>query len=311
MNRDPTPSTKKKISTRLLSLHKAGTLSNNLYRRLHPSASTCPKFYGLPKVHKLDVPLRPIAATKGSSTYNLAQHHDFEETALSNYHIKLKIWKRSVDDVFLIWSHGKYELDLFLQYINGLHLSINFTMETEDEQRSLPFLDVIFTRNTNGSLSHSVYRKSTHTYRYLNYRSFHHPAIKSSVCRALVQRAHSICDDESIGKELDHIKDVLKNNGFPDKQILLNAPKPKSKIDNNNTDLVKSVCLPYIGPASHRIERILRSNNIKVYHNSNQKIHQILFSHKLKTRQTRTRSQVSIVSHVNADWFTLEKPDEI
>ena len=157
-------------------------------------------------------------------------------------------------------------------------------METEDGQRSLPFLDVIFTRNTNGSLSHSVYRKPTHSDRYLNYRSFHGPAIKSSVCRTLVHRAHSICDDdESIGKELDHIKDVLKNNGFPDKKILLNAPKPKSKIDNNSTDLVKSVYVPYIGPASHRIERILRSNNIKVYHSSNQKIHQILFSHKDKT----------------------------
>ena len=30
-----------------------------------------------------------------------------------------------------------------------------------------------------------------------------------------------------------------------------------------------------------------------------------------KTRQTRIRSQVSIVSHVNADWFTLQKPDAI
>ena len=85
---------------------------------------------------------------------------------------------------------------------------------------------------TNGSLSHSVYREPTRTDRYLNYRTFHHPAIKSSVCRTLVHRTHSICDDESIGKELE-------NNGFRDKKIILNAPKPTSKIDNNSTDLVK------------------------------------------------------------------------
>ena len=30
---------------------------------------------------------------------------DFEETVLSNYHIKLKKGKRFVDDVFLIWTH--------------------------------------------------------------------------------------------------------------------------------------------------------------------------------------------------------------
>ena len=148
---------------------------------------------------------------------------------------------------------------------------------------------------TNGSLSHSVYREPTHTDRYLNYRTFHHPAIKSSVCRTLVHRAHSIGDDESIGKELDHIKDVLKNNGFPDKKILLNAPKPTSKIDNNSTDLVKSVYLPYICPASHRIERILRLNNIKVYHSSNQKIHQILFSHKDKTGVYRIPCECGLV----------------
>ena len=154
-----------------------------------------------------------------------------------------------------------------------------------------------------------VYRKPTHTDRYLNYTTFHHPAIKSFVCRTLVHRAHSICDDESIEKELDHIKGVLKNNGFPDKKIILNAPKPKSKIHNNSTDLVKRVCLPYIGPPSHRIERILHSNNIKVYHSSKQKIHQILFSHKDKTDVNQKPGVYRI--HVNADWFTLEKPDEI
>ena len=53
-------------------------------------------------------------------------------------------------------------------------------------------------------------------------------------------------------KRTRYIKDVLKNNGFPDKQILLNATKPKSKIDNNNTDVVNSVCLSYIDPAELR-----------------------------------------------------------
>jgi hypothetical protein len=55
----------------------------------------------------------------------------------------------------------------------------------------------------------------THTYRYLDYRSFHHPKIKSSVCKTLVHRAHSICDNESINNELDHLQSVLKSNGFP------------------------------------------------------------------------------------------------
>jgi hypothetical protein len=41
---------------------------------LRPSATVCPKFYGLPKIHKPNVPLRPIVASIGSPTYALAKY---------------------------------------------------------------------------------------------------------------------------------------------------------------------------------------------------------------------------------------------
>ena len=74
LKNDPTASTEQKVTKHLLELRKNDSLSINLYRRLHPSASTCPKFYGLPKIHKPNVPLRPIVASRGSATSNLAQH---------------------------------------------------------------------------------------------------------------------------------------------------------------------------------------------------------------------------------------------
>ena len=39
-----------------------------IYVHLRPSATVCPKFHGLPKIHKPDVPLRPIVASQGSPT---------------------------------------------------------------------------------------------------------------------------------------------------------------------------------------------------------------------------------------------------
>ena len=74
LKNDPTASTERKVTKHLLELRKNDSLSINLCRRLHPSASTCPKFYGLPKIHKPNVSLRPIVASRGSATYNLAQH---------------------------------------------------------------------------------------------------------------------------------------------------------------------------------------------------------------------------------------------
>ena len=75
-------------------------------------------------------------------------------------------------------------------YLNQQHPSIKFTMETEEDHK-IAFLDVGISRNPDGSLHHNVYRKPTHTDRYLNQRSFHHPSIKSSVNRTLVQRAYN------------------------------------------------------------------------------------------------------------------------
>ena len=48
--------------------------STPTYCHLKPSASSCPRFFSQPKIHKPDVPLRPIVASRGSPTYNTARH---------------------------------------------------------------------------------------------------------------------------------------------------------------------------------------------------------------------------------------------
>ena len=123
------------------------------------------------------------------------------------------LWLRHVDDTSVVWPHGRDALKDFLQHLNEQHSSIKFTMEVEEDGR-IPFLDVGISRNPDGSLHHNVYRKPTHTDRYLNQRSFHHPSIKSSVNRTLVQRAYALCDPDSLPKEQQHIKTTLQRNGY-------------------------------------------------------------------------------------------------
>ena len=43
------------------------------YRRFYPTAASPPKFYGLPKVHKSGMPLRPIVSSIGSVTYEASK----------------------------------------------------------------------------------------------------------------------------------------------------------------------------------------------------------------------------------------------
>ena len=87
---------------------------------------------------------------------------DFESRALSSSLFQPKLWKRFVDDTCVVWPHGKENLDLFFQHLNDQSDFVNFTMEFEVDG-SLPFLDVLLSRNDDGSFSHQVFRKKTHT----------------------------------------------------------------------------------------------------------------------------------------------------
>ncbi len=46
------------------------------------------------------------------------------------------------------------------------------------------------------------------------------------------------------------------------------------------TEYQSSVCLPHIGPASHKIERILKEVGVQVYHSSQNKLFRSLCTHK-------------------------------
>ncbi len=72
-NKDPTNKYAKKLSDILRKLKDDHIINIPTYRRLLPTALTLPKFYGLPKIHKVTVPLRPIIASRGSPTYDTAR----------------------------------------------------------------------------------------------------------------------------------------------------------------------------------------------------------------------------------------------
>ena len=75
LSRNPIPAIERKIINQLRSLHQSQAINTpNVYRHFKPSASSCPRFFGQPKIHKPDVPLRPIVASRGSPTYNTARH---------------------------------------------------------------------------------------------------------------------------------------------------------------------------------------------------------------------------------------------
>ena len=65
------------------------------------------------------------------------------------------------------------EIDVFLQHLNSIEPSIQFTVEGETD-RKLAFLDTCVHRTIEGKLETDVYHKPTHTDKYLSF-NLHHP----------------------------------------------------------------------------------------------------------------------------------------
>ena len=70
---DPTNKLKNKLINKLKKIKNDTSMNDNMYRRMYPTEAVVPKFYGLPKIHKNNTPLRPIVSSIGSVTYGAAK----------------------------------------------------------------------------------------------------------------------------------------------------------------------------------------------------------------------------------------------
>jgi len=381
---DPTGGIETRMNNLLRKFHKESKIDESLYSRLRCSSGRIPLFYGLPKIHKEGIPLRPIVSFCSSPTYSLSKHlvgilsplvgltassvattEDFisslrnleitsEEVMVSfdvvslftsiptslavstalkrltednslpdrtkltpenvcqllefcldatcfsfrgvfykqkhgtamgspvssvvsdlcmenlesdifacqRFHVK--VWKRYVDDTFVVLPRS--ELEDFHLYLNSLNPHIQFTVEVENEGL-LPFLDVKVTRGTDGRLSTSVYRKPTHTDRYLDFQS-HHPAChKASVVKTLNRRAFTHCSsDELKDAEIRRTKKVLMENGYPGRFIARRRSDGSRRRAEDERPTRGTVVLPYVEGVSEEISRILRKADVKTYY---------------------------------------------
>ena len=68
LNSDPTESYVAKLRKDLEDLKNNQNITPQMYYKFFPRGSVCPRIYGLPKIHKTDIPLRPIVSTRNSPT---------------------------------------------------------------------------------------------------------------------------------------------------------------------------------------------------------------------------------------------------
>ena len=171
-----------------------------------------------------------------------------------------RIWKRYVDDTFVLQHHSHKEE--FLHHINTMDPSFQFTVEEAKEDGSIPFLNTTIRPEADGTFTIGVYRKPTHSDLYLPRDSNHNLAAKYSVINTLSHRTHTICSTPKlVEEELKHLEQVLGQCKYPkwaiEKVFRKQQSKEKKQTPPSKHSAKKChIVIPYTQGISESIKNI-------------------------------------------------------
>ena len=176
-------------------------------------------------------------------------------------------YKRYVDDTLIIFKHPSHA-EQFLEYLNGKHQNITFTIERENENK-IPFLDVLIDK---ANKAYSIYRKPTFTGLGTSFFSHCHSKFKINAMKTMIHRAYNICSNYLLlHNEFQFLHSFFFENGFPSslffrevRNFLENIYKPR-----NNIMTVKKLdfycTMPFIGSNLNKLDAELRNCLRKYY----------------------------------------------
>ena len=154
--------------------------------------------------------------------------------------IQPKTFKRYVDE-----SHARFtpkrHANTFQEILNKQDPAIQYTIDYENRNKSLNFLDINITNTINNKHEFKVHRKKAITNIHIKPASSIDPNIMKSVFKGFFHRAHSICSNKYIKEEEKFLIDMFVENGHS-KQLLKNLVikynnKKKNKNNHeNNTE---------------------------------------------------------------------------
>ena len=138
-----------------------------------------------------------------------------------------------------------------------------------ETNHAIPFLDDRVTRKASGRLMTKIYKKPTHTNRYLNFNSAHFMSQKQGLVECLLKRAQSQLNSKHANKTLETLKimEALKKNDYPKWFLKRTVKSLKRKTNSslaNNRETKARIVLPYAPRYFKALSKILRNVGILV-----------------------------------------------
>ena len=180
-------------------------------------------------------------------------------------------------------SHSRFEMmnqaSRFLVELNSQDERIQYTMETEDEVKSLAFLNVRSRNTGEGTYEFKVHRKNAITNVQVRPESGHDPNILSGIFKGFVHQALKICSPNHLEDDMEFLVGVFKENGYDERVLRKWMRQVREKLNrtintttetnesietNDNTEQMQTVTLPWIPGVSPSLKKAFRKAGFKV-----------------------------------------------
>ena len=158
----------------------------------------------------------------------------FEQQAIENATYKPFVWRRFIDDIFMVWTEGEEHLKTFISYLNSIHPTIKFTHEySSSRNQTLPFLDVQVHLH-NDEIQTDLHTKPTDKHQYLLISSCHPNHTKRTIPFSLALRLRRICStdtffDQGCKELIAYLVKRGYNQSFLTKELIASAASHVTK----------------------------------------------------------------------------------
>ena len=200
--------------------------------------------------------------------------------------ISPKSYKRYVDD-----SHARFsceeDSEKFLEILNEQDEKIQYTVEKQNDNAELSFLDIKVINNRLGNYEFKVFRKDAITNVQIKPSSSVNPSIIKGVFKGFLARAKRICSQKFLAEEIDFLIKVFAENGHEKEQLTEIAQSYSvSTIERipprDTTEIKPQVKVPWIPVLGPKLRAIMKKYGVKIIFSSGPNLENLLCNNKSK-----------------------------
>lgn len=158
--------------------------------------------------------------TRMAPTYANVFMAKVEEDFLKDQQIKPAFYRRYIDDILMVWTGSKQDLDKLLNKLNSFHQDLKFTYNISED--TVTYLDVDIYKGQHfqqtGRLDYKTHFKQTNKLQYLHYNSAHPSCVKRGLVKGELTRISKTTSNRLVREEQSQIvRKAFNRRGYPRK----------------------------------------------------------------------------------------------